>query len=41
MQHARPVALAAAARLLLLAIALLLIQILFPAALAAQATGAG
>ena len=39
MQHARPVALAAAARLLLLAIALVLIQVLLPAVLAAQATG--
>jgi hypothetical protein len=41
MQHARPLALAAVARLLLLAIALVLIQILLPAALAAQATGGG
>jgi hypothetical protein len=39
MQHARPVALAAAGRLLLLVIALVLIQILLPAALAAQAAG--
>ena len=41
MQHARPLALAAVARLLLLAIALVLIQILLPAALAAQASGGG
>jgi hypothetical protein len=41
MQHARPLAVAAVARLFLLAIALVLIQILLPAALAAQATGGG
>ena len=41
MQHARPIAIAAAARVLLLAIALVLIQVLLPAVLAAQASAAG